>query len=235
MLKKLFMGAVAASATLAVAAGAIAQAPEATLKASVSPRDAGTKRKPTNTKLGFKLTVNKPGTTVGKIDLLLPRTLKMSGKGLGNCTADKLAFEGPGACADDKAGPEGTATAALPDGTPLLFKVQPYVQDSNSLVLRIFGALAIDTPIAGEITSEGRKLAITIPEILRKPGGAFDATLTGIDQSFGAKKGKRYLVSSIGCKHRKHKFSGTLTFSERLDGAPVPPPLTAKASAKCKK
>jgi hypothetical protein len=234
-LRKLIMGAVAASVTLAVVAGAIAQAPEATLTASVSPSDAGTKRKPKNTKIGFKETVNKPGTTVGKIDLALPKTLKMAGKGLGNCTADKLSFEGAEACADDKAGPEGVATAALPDGTPLTFKVQPYVQDSNSLVLRIFGALAIDTPISGEITNQGRKLTITIPAILRQPGGAFDATLTSIDQSFTAKKGKKFLVSSIGCKNHKHNFAGTLTFSERLDGTPVPPPLTEKASAKCKK
>ena len=42
-LRKLLMGAIVASATLAVAAGAVAQTPESTFNATVSPKDAGTK------------------------------------------------------------------------------------------------------------------------------------------------------------------------------------------------
>ena len=48
---------------------------------------------------------------------------------------------------------------------------------------------------------------------LRQPVPGVDASLTGLNQTFKAKKGKRYLVRSTGCKGGKHRFTGTLTFS----------------------
>ncbi len=162
-MRKLLMGAVVASVSLAVATGAVAQDPDVQFSATVTPKNAGKKKKPKNTSVNFTMSVQKPGTTVEFIDLKLPKGLKLSGKGLGDCTAEDLEFEGPESCADDKAGPEGTATAALPNGSPLNFRVQPYVTDSNSLVLRVFGALAIDSPLPGEITAKGRRLRIADP------------------------------------------------------------------------
>jgi hypothetical protein len=239
-LRKLLMGAVAVSATLAVAAGAaVAQEDQVTLKPTVKPTDAGTPSHPKNTTMRFQETVNLPGTTVEFIDLTLPRSLKMSGKGLGNCTVDKLAFEGPDACANSKAGPAGTAHAVFgPQNAPLNFVVRPFVQDANSLLFYVESeagsGLFVQSPITGEITAKGRKLRIKIPVELRQPGGV-DASLTGLDQTFSAKKGKKYLVSSIGCKNHKHTFTGTLTFSQRLDGNPVPAPVSSKGSARCTK
>ena len=113
-MRKLILGAVVASVSLGLTAGAIAQAPESTFDAKVSPTKAGTKGKPKNTTLNFNVTLNKPNTTVEFIDLKLPKGLKLSGKGMKRCSVDTLAFEGPAGCpSGSKAGPTGSATAVL--------------------------------------------------------------------------------------------------------------------------
>jgi hypothetical protein len=243
-LRKLLMGAIVASATLAVAVGAVAQTPESTFKATVSPKDAGTTTNPKNTTLNFTVTLDKPNTTVEFIDLGLPRGLKFSAKGLGRCSVDTLAFEGPDACpSSSKAGPTGSATADLgpegPSQQKLVFEVSPFVIDSNTLVFYVASesgsGVAVQSPITGEITSKGHKLRIRIPIELRQPVPGVDASLTSLNQSFSGKRGDNYIVSSTGCKNRKHKFTGKLTFSARADNAPVPAPVSLKTSAPCKK
>jgi hypothetical protein len=243
-LRKLLTGAIAASAAIAVAAGAVAQTPESTFDATVSPSKAGTKRKPKNTKLGFNVTLNKPNTTVEFIDLKLPKGLKISGKGLKRCSVDTLAADGPDGCpAGSKAGSTGSATALLgpagPSQSQLNFSVTPFVQSATSLVFYVASdagsGVSVESPITGTITGKGRNLRIRIPQELRQPVAGVDAQLTGLDQSFTGKVGKHYLVSSVGCKNRKHKFSGKLTFAQRADGAPVPPPVSLSTTASCKK
>jgi hypothetical protein len=245
-LRKLYMGAVAASAILAVAVGGVAtaQAPESTFTTKVSPADAGTKRKPKNTSLNFNVTLDKPNTTVEFIDLALPAGLKLSGKGLKRCSVDTLAAEGPSGCpAGSKAGPTGSATADLgPEGptqSKLVFEVSPFVLDSNTLVFYVASeggsGVAVQSPITGEITGKGRKLRIRIPSELRQPVPGTDASLTSLNQSFKGKVGKKYLVSSTGCKNRQHKFTGRLTFTARADNSPVPAPVALADSTSCKK
>jgi hypothetical protein len=243
-LRKLLTGAVVASASLAIAAGAIAQSPEAGFTAKVTPSKAGTTKKPKNTTLAFGVTLDKPNTTVEFIDLALPKGLKLSGKGLKRCSADTLAAEGPTGCpSGSKAGPSGTATADLgpegPSQSQLHFVVSPFVLDNDTFVFYVASdtgsGVAVQSPITGEITSKGRKLRIRIPQELRQPVPGVDASLTGLNQTFSGKVGKRYVVSSTGCKNRKHKFTGKLTFTARADGAPVPPPETSSTSVKCKK
>jgi glucose/arabinose dehydrogenase len=242
-LRKLLIGAVAASVSLAVAAGAVAQAPESTFTAKVSPSNAGTKSKPKNTTLNFNVTLNKPATTVEFIDLGLPAGLKISGKGLKRCSAETLAAEGPSGCpAGSKAGPTGSATAVLgtgPTASDLNFEVSPFVLDSNTLVFYVASeagtGVAVQSPITGEITGKGRKLRIRIPQELRQPVPGVDASLTSLNQTFKGKVGKNYVVSSTGCKNKKHKFTGKLTFTNRADLAPVPGPVSLATSARCSK
>ena len=235
---KLLMGAVAVSATLAIAAAAVA-APndsEGTLIVRASPTDAGTIKKPKNTKLGFSLVVNRPQTTVEIIEVNLPKGLKFSGKGFKKCSIEDLIAGGVTGCsAGSKAGPKGTANALLSGSAPLDFDVYPYVENANTLLFYLAQqGGGIQTAIRGKISSKGRKLSITIPFDLRQPGG-LDATLTGIDQTFWGKSGKHYIVSSTGCAKKKWAFSGTLRFTSRADGAPVPPPQTRDYTVKCKK
>jgi hypothetical protein len=242
-LRKLLIGAVVASTSLALAAGAIAQAPESTFTAKATPGDAGTKRKPKNTTLNFNVTLNKPGTTVEFIDLGLPNGLKISGKGLKRCSVDTLAAEGPSGCpSGSKAGPTGSATALLGEGptqSELHFDVSPFVLDSNTLVFYVASetgtGISVQSPITGEITGKGRKMRIRIPQELRQPVPGVDASLTSLNQSFRGKVKKNYVVSSVGCKNKKHKFTGKLTFTQRADMKPVPAPVSIADSASCKK
>jgi hypothetical protein len=239
-LRKLLTVAVAATATLALATGAIADPndSEATLTATASPTDSGTKKKPKNLKLGFKLDVDKPGTTVEVIEMLLPKGTKISGKGFKSCNADDLVATGIVGCpTGSKAGPKGSANAAVgPEGAPLNLDVYPFVEDSNTLLFylsQVEGPL--QTVVKGEITNGGRKMAITIPSELRKPGG-LDATLTGIDQTFTAKRKKNYIVSSTKCPKGGWEFGGRLIFAtDRVDGAPAPAPEARESVVKCKK
>ncbi len=237
-MRKLITVAVLAAATLGMTAAATAQTSELTFKAKATPSKAGTKKKPKNVEVRFTQSLNKPGTTVEFIDLTLGKGLKMSGKGLGDCTVDDLAFEGPAACANDKAGPQGKATALL-GADPLNFTIQPFVADSNTLLFYVAteqgSGVSVQSPITGEITGGGTKLRIQIPPELRQPVPGVDASLTGLDQIFTAKKGKKYLVSSTGCSNKKWKFTGKLTFTNRADGAAVPGPISATTTAKCKK
>ena len=243
-MRKLLTGALVASATLAVAVGAVAQTPESTFKATVSPRDAGTATNPKNTTLNFTVTLAKPGTTVEFIDLGLPKGLKFSAKGLRRCSVDTLAAQGPSGCpSGSKAGPTGSATADLgpagPSQSKLVFEVSPFVIDSNTLVFYVASesgsGVAVQSPITGEITSKGRKMRIRIPQELRQPVPGVDASLTSLNQTFLGKRGENYLVRSIGCANRKHKFTGKLTFTRRADGAAVPAPVDLATSAPCRK
>ena len=241
-MRKLLTGALAATATLALGTGVVAHAQTdgVIFNANATPSDAGTKRKPKNASLTVDMKVDRPGTTVEYIDLALPAGLKLSGKRLGNCTVDDLAFEGPESCVDAAAGPEGSATATLGAENQLLnFNVRAFVQDANSLVFYVATeegtGISVQSPITGEITGGGRKLRIRIPQELRQPVPGVDASLTGLNYTFKAKRGRNYLLRSTACKSRKHRYSAKLTFTARADGAPVPGPVTAKATSRCKK
>ncbi len=113
------------------------------------------------------------------------------------------------------------------------------MQDVNTLVFYVASeagtGISVESPITGEITSRGRKMRITIPLALRQSVPGVDASLTGLNQSFGARKGKNYLVRSTSCRGGKHGFAARLVFSERADGAAVPAPASGKATSRCRK
>jgi hypothetical protein len=241
-LRKLLTVALAATATLALASGAFADPndSEATLKVSASPTKAGTSKKPKNLKLGFKMDVNKPGTTVETIQVLLPKGTKFSGKGFKKCNADDLAAGGPTACpSGSKAGPKGSASAAVQTGatiTPIVFDVYPFVAGSNELIFYLAQTPAgVQSVVHGKITNKGRKMSISIPQELRQPVAGLDATLTGLNQTFSGKAKKNYIVSSTSCPKGGWEFGGGLLFATRADGAPVPGPETRETTVKCKK
>ena len=239
-MRKLLTVALAATATLALATGAIADPndSEATLTATAKPTDAGTKKKPKNVKLGFNLKVDKPGTTVEIIEVLLPKGTKISGKGFKKCDVHDLEAAGPTGCpSGSKAGPKGTANAAVgPERAPLNLDVFPFVEDANTLLFYLSQqGGGVQTVVKGEITNKGRKMSITIPFELRQPVAGLDATLTGIDQTFSGKAKKNYIVSSTTCPKGGWEFGGRLIFTQRADGAPVPAPESRESVVKCKK
>ena len=117
-MRKLLTGAIAATATLAVARPASPSPPtpndaEADADASRLRRPRPARRRSRRTpSVGFNLEVDKPGTTVEVIEIALPKGTKFSGKGLKKCNADDLVAEGTAGCpSGSKAGPKGTANA----------------------------------------------------------------------------------------------------------------------------
>lgn len=235
-MRKLLSGAIVASTSLALAGGAVAQVSnsDTTLDVSVSPAKAGTKKKPRNVRLRFRQTVNKPGTTVQTIEVRLPKGLAFSGKGFAKCNAESLVATGscPGG---SKAGPRGTASAYVePSGPALNFTVTPYVEDANTFLFYLVEPGGIQTVVKGEVSGKGRRMVITIPVQLRQPLAGLDATLTGLDQVFAGKRGKRYIVSSTGCK-RTWAVTGGLTFATRANGTPGPAPESLTEKVPCRR
>jgi hypothetical protein len=239
-LPKLVMVAVAATATLALAASAIADPndSEATLTVKPSPTNAGTTKKPTNVKLRFQTKVNMPGTTVGTIEVLMPKGTKFSGKGFKKCNADDLAAGGVSACpSGSKAGPKGVANALVgAQNAPLNLDVYPFVEDSNTLLFYLSQqGGGVQSVIKGELTSKGRKMSIAIPLELRQPVTGLDATLVGLDQTFSGKAKKNYIVSSTSCPKGGWEFGSRLIFADRADLKPKPAPEAREVKVKCKK
>ena len=190
-MRKLITGAVIASASLALTGAAIAQVSNsdgsAILDASVTPKKAGTKKKPKSMTLTTDLKVNKPGTTVEVIELKVSDKLKFSGKGFKKCNAEDLEFGGITACpSGSQAGPKGSATALVePANAPLDFDVHPFVEDSNTFLFYLNGinGNSVQAVVKGEISSKGKKMRITFPLSRRQPDPGLDATLTGINQT----------------------------------------------------
>ncbi len=247
MHRKLLIAALAAVSTLAFAG--VAQAvtsPDGTasLEATATPAKAGKKSAPKNVTLGFDLTASRPGATVGKIGIDLPKGLKLTGKGLKKCSADNLQLNGPSVCpAGSKAGTVGTAAARIePANTALNFNVYPFVGGDNKLLFYLVQTVngaespsGIQTVLTGNITNKGRKLTITVPFELRQPAQGLNATLTSIHATFVGKVGKHYAVTSTNCKGGKWNVKGSLVFATRSDNAPVPAPASLTDPVKCKK
>src|SRR4051812_18620061 len=97
-LKKLLIAVIAACAAMAVTAVAVAQNQSASLQTTVTPKKAGTAKKPVSTNLYFKVVNNNPNATLSKLDILIPKTLKLATKGWPSCSQAKLDNSGKSAC-----------------------------------------------------------------------------------------------------------------------------------------
>src|ERR1700760_4524349 len=186
------MAAGATAAALGVAGVAYAQAPSITATASLSPSKAGTSSKPSNAK--FKLSVkNDPAskTTAGKIIITFPSTLKLSTKGLPQCTKsdDDLVQSAGADCKSSKAG-SGTANAQLvAHGTNIAFKVTPLVGKNE--LLFVLQSSSGNFVTHGKIS--GHKMTITIGPNLQQPAPSLYSALVDLSTTLQMKKGTNYL------------------------------------------
>lgn len=199
---------VAGVATIALGTAGIAYAQDTTpsieATGSGSPAKAGTKSSPKG--VNFKLDVKNNAaakTTAKSIKITFPSTIKVSTKGLDQCTAsDDELIADPTVCKKSYAG-KGKASANLnPFSTtpaPLTFNVQPIV-GKNELLFVLSGSA--DAVLHGKI--KGRSMTIEITPTLQQPVPGTYSALNELSATINKKKGKNALISSTGCKSKKH-------------------------------
>jgi hypothetical protein len=242
-LRKFLIAAIAALASIALASVAIAQTEDVSSTTSVSPSKAGTKKKPKAVKIKTYVKNNVPGTTASKIEIDFPKTVTISGKGLTKCSVS--AFSKPGGKANcpakSKAG-TGVTHATLGDpatGAPLNFDVTAYVGGKNLVIfyLEQQGG-GVNRALQGKISKAsgkfGQKLVITVPPDLQQPVLGLYGNLNDLRTTLFNKKGKNSLISTTGCKKKKHTFGAKITYAAN----PAPPSqasATGTSTATCKK
>jgi hypothetical protein len=233
-LRKTFIAAGAATLAMGVAGVAYAQAPSISATASLSPSKAGTAKKPKSTKLTLNVT-NDPAskTTAKQITITLPSTLKLSTKGLPQCTkSDDAILAAPKtACKSSIAG-SGTADALInpfaASPAPIHFTVTPMV--GKNQLLFYLEAGSVQAVLHGKIS--GKKLTIAITPQLQQPVTGTYSALVGLKTTLSMKKGKNFLLSSTGCKSKKDTIGVSVAYAPNPN-PPAAPSASTTADAKC--
>ena len=236
-MKKFLVAALAISLMAAVAAIAVAQTyqiPPSTFDASVTPTNAGTKKKPKASKIRLALTVPKEARlTADQLVFHLPQHVRVSGKGFKFCPSTTLDnTKNPNKCPKGSKVGQGTASAAFgPKLTPINFNVTIFAGSRNELGIWL---QATNQPLAkalrGIVSKSGspynQKLTIDIPPELQRQLGAY-VYLTGLNATVGKSNGKRgkkrkNLITTVGCPaDRLHRFEARVRFVAN----PSPPPM----------
>jgi hypothetical protein len=232
-LRKYLIAAIAALATMAFAAVAVAQSSEVTSTASVSPKKAGTKKKPKNTSLTTVVTSTASDRITTKIEIQLPKTLAISAKGFATCSVKTILKANGKDCKKGSKVGKGTADALAGIGTsnpvPVTFDVTAFVSGAKKinflLVARGLGNVYI-SPGTLSKTSKGPKLTVKVPAGAQQPVTGLWATLTRLNTTLGKKSGKHKLIASTGCKSKQQTIGTKLTFA-----SPPPPGGTTPTPA----
>jgi hypothetical protein len=236
-LRKYLVAGVAATSVLAFGATAVAQAPEATMTVSVSPTKAGTKTKPKSEKLTLTINNNNSQRSASALDIKAPSTILVSGKGFPVCSQAKLESGGKAACPKGSKVGGGSASALLGVNTPtpqqLHFKVTAFTAGAKKINFYLEGVELSGIKLVAPGTIKGHNLHVAIPKAAQQPITGTWAGLQSLTTTLSGKKGKHYVVSSIGCKSKKHKFATTITFVD--NGVAPGGKVTATAPAKCSK
>jgi len=252
-LRKYLIAAVAALTALAVASVAIAQSsPTATLSVKVSPKKAGTKKKPKNGKVELSIVNDDPGRTLDNLKIYMPKTGKLNLKGFKACSETAITEQ---QCPKSAALGTGIAEASQGVNTatpnPLFFKVTPYPmskskigfflqqlskdasgQPTNQVLPAGISVVSVGTLKKGK-KPYGQLLDIDVPQLAREfPPGVFNG-LVSLKTTLTKKKGKKFLVSSTGCTKKAYPFKAVLHFIPNPDPANAGTAETT-AKAKCK-
>jgi len=240
-LRKSLLAAVAATAVIGgtATAGAQTVSDGASVKATVAPQKAGTKKKPANSSLHLVITNNDKRRTLRQLEIQIPRTMNVSGKGFTFCSKATLAAGGPAACPKRAKVGVGTASAFVgvdqPQPSPLNFEVTAFVaaKDKINFYLHSTGIpVNVVAPGVVKKTSKGPKLTVKVPQEAQQPAPGLYAGLAQLDTTIGARSGTHKLITSTGCKKHKQPFSVKLLFAAN----PATPSgsLTTKGAAKCR-
>ena len=236
-MRKFLIVAVAAFAAIAFAAVSFAQTPAATMTVKVSPADAGTAKKPKNSKIALKIENTATNRTMSKLTITTAKTFKLSAEGLTKCSKAKLEANGPAGCPKASRVGKGTAKALVgvtsPNPTSLTFDVTAVVTGAKTISFDLQGR-ELPVHVLAPGTLSGRKLTIQVPNQAQQPAPGVYAGLVSLETTLTARKGSHYLASTTGCTKKKHPFSAVMTFvpngSDTTGGT-----VSTKASSACTK
>ena len=246
-MRKYLIAALVAVLSISVTAVAVAQSgTEPTVDVSLTPSNAGTKKKPKNSTLKLFVKNNQTDATVDTITVNVGKNVKLSGKGFKYCTATTLNNEGledaqgnPNCPAASKAG-KGTANAVVgPGKAPLGFTVDAFVGSKNSIVFYVQQkGGTVRKALTGKVSKAsgkfGQKIVIKIDEDLQQPGPGVFSSLVDLQTTIKAKRGRNYLVSSVGCASKKHNFGVKFTFAPNAT-FPATGSISGDTTSACKK
>jgi hypothetical protein len=249
-LRKFLIAAFAAVfAVSALSAAAFGQATDtATLTVKVSPTKAGKKKKPKNAAFDLKVVNNNTFRTMSELDIFLAKNVKLNLKGMPKCAPDVIFAEN---CPKSTVLGTGEAKAKVGvNGDPALigdrvFEVTAYKTNSPNTGKEMLGFYIDDgqfqflteTTLTKASGKYGQKLHIDVPQLAQYVGSAPNFTYNGLVSleidDLGKKRGKNMLVSTTGCKARKHPYKVDLTFIENTVTRPAV--ISDTANAGCKK
>ena len=234
-MRKSFLAAGTAALALSVAGIAYAQTPPPSVDvtASVSPTKAGTKSKPKSETLKLAVKNNRESkTTASTITITLPSTLKLSTSGQDICKAsDDDLIANVNTCKKSIAG-KGSAHALVnpfaANPAQVEFKVVPVI--ANKQILFVLTSPIAQAVLHGKIS--GKKLTIAITPELQQPAPGTFSALLDLSTNLGKTKGSKGLLTSVGCKSKKHSIGVKVDFVPN----PTPPAqssATGTGDAKC--
>jgi len=215
----------------------------ATVDPTFSPSKAGTKKKPRPTKLTLKVVNEDDSQTASRIVINLPKNLKISTKGLGKCSASKLASQGPSACPKSSRVGSGTAHARVnvndsnTAGKYSVFDVNAVVTGSNKLDFHLaLQGLELEVVAKGTLKSAsgryGKKLDVILPQEAQNYLGAYNG-FKDLDVSMYKKIKRNSLFRLDGCPtNRQLPFKVDITYVSN----PAPPKaalVSADGAANC--
>jgi hypothetical protein len=245
-LRKYLIAAVAAVTVVAFSAVAYGQAADtATLTVKVTPTKAGTKQKPKNSTFDLNVVNDNTSRTMSDLDVFIAKNVKLSLKKMPKCDPDDIFAR---ACPARTVLGRGEAKAKVgvnnPDPTQirdLTFEVTAYKTNSPVTGKEMLGFFIDDgaslqflteTTLTRASGKYGQKLHIDVPELAQRVGTTYNG-LVSLETKLNKKVGSNMLISSVGCKARKHPYKVDLTFIDnQVTTAAV---ISDTATARCKK
>jgi hypothetical protein len=244
-LRKYLIVAVAAFTAIACTAVAYGQAADtATLEVSVTPKNAGTKKKPKNGTFNLNVVNGNTSRTMSDLDVFIAKTAPLSLKGLPKCDSDDIFAR---SCPKSTVLGTGEAKAKVGvNGDPALvrdltFKVTAYKTNSPVTGKEMLGFFIDDgaslqflteTTLTKASGKYGQKLHIDVPELAQHVGATYNG-LVSLQTKLTKKVGKKYLISTTGCSSKKHPYKVDLTFID--NGVTTAATISQTANAKCSK
>jgi hypothetical protein len=244
-LRKYLIVAIAAFTAIAFAAVSYGQGTDtATLEVSVSPKKAGTKKKPKSGKFHLNVVNGNTLRTMSDLDVFIAKTAPLSLKGLPKCAADDIFAR---SCPSSTVLGRGEAKAKVGvNGDPALirdltFEVTAYKTNSPVTGKEMLGFFIDDgaslqflteTTLTKASGKYGQKLHIDVPELAQHVGATYNG-LVSLETTLSKKVGKKYLISTTGCKSKKHPYKVDLTFID--NGVTTAATISQTANAKCAK